>query len=94
MYREENVPVVFKNAIVVPMVKKGDMANLKNRGISFLNTCYKIYAKILEKDLQKTACWRAKMDSEKENHAQMPTTQLNYSWKKGSNITWKHTYAL
>ncbi|HYS62000.1 MAG TPA: reverse transcriptase family protein [Gemmatimonadales bacterium] len=56
LYREEKVPDEFKMAIVIPLFKKGDMSNLKNyRGISLLNTCYKIYAKILAKRLAEYA---------------------------------------
>jgi hypothetical protein len=45
---QETIPEEFENAIVVPIFKKGDMAKAENyRGISLLNTCYKIFAKIL-----------------------------------------------
>jgi hypothetical protein len=40
--------------ICYPIFKKGDRREPKNyRGISILNTCYKIYAKILNMKLQK-----------------------------------------
>jgi hypothetical protein len=41
---------------VVPIFKKGDKKDPKNyRGISLLNECYKIYAKILNGKLKTNA---------------------------------------
>jgi len=37
---------------VITIVKKGDRGDSKNyRGISILNTCYKVYSNILNKEL-------------------------------------------
>lgn len=50
IWKTERIPEEFRNAVVVPIFKKGDMTKPENyRGISLLNTCYKIYAKILAK---------------------------------------------
>lgn len=50
IWEKETTPEEFRNAIVVPLYKKGDMAKPENyRGICLLNTCYKIYAKIIAK---------------------------------------------
>jgi len=40
--------------LLTPIFKKGDRREPKNyRGISILNTCYKLYSKILNMKLQK-----------------------------------------
>jgi len=44
VYRENCIPVEWGNAVITPVFKKGDRREPKNyRGISILNTCYKIY---------------------------------------------------
>ena len=74
MYQEEKVPEDFKTAIVIPLFKKGDMSNLKNyRGISLLNTCYKIYAKILAKRLAE--------------HAEEKLSESQNGFRKGRSCT-------
>lgn len=48
--RKEQIPEEFKNAVVIPIYKKGDMSKAENyRGISLLSTCYKILVKIWAK---------------------------------------------
>ena len=48
--RKEQIPEEYRNAIVIPIFKKGDMLKAENyRGISLLNTCYKILVKIWAK---------------------------------------------
>jgi sorting nexin-29 len=43
-----HIPEEWRIAVVVPIYKKGDRKNCNNyRGISLLNTGYKIYAKII-----------------------------------------------
>jgi hypothetical protein len=43
----------LRNATVIPIFKKGERRDPKNyRGINILNTCYKIYYKILNVKLQ------------------------------------------
>jgi len=44
VYRENCIPAEWRNAVITPIFKKGDRREPKNyRGISILNTCYKIY---------------------------------------------------
>jgi hypothetical protein len=52
-YRENRIPDEWRNAVITPIFKKGDGRESKiYRGISILNTCYKIYSKILNVKLQ------------------------------------------
>jgi len=54
IYRENRFPNEWRNAVVTLKFKKGDRREPKiYRGISILNTCYKIYSKILSMELQK-----------------------------------------
>jgi len=54
IYRENRIPDEWRDAVITPIFKKGDRRVPKNyRGISILNTCYKIYSKILNMKLQK-----------------------------------------
>jgi len=47
-----DIPEEWRTAIVIPIHKKGDRDNPDNyRGISLLNTRYKIYSKIIAKRL-------------------------------------------
>ena len=47
-----DIPEEWRTAIVIPIHKKGDRNNPDNyRGISLLNTGYKIYSKIIAKRL-------------------------------------------
>jgi len=53
IYRENCIPDEWRNAVITPIFKKGDRSEHKNyRGISILNTCYKIYSKILNMKLR------------------------------------------
>ena len=53
IYIQETIPEEWQNAIIIPIFKKGDKTDPKNyRGISLLNSCYKIYAKILNGKLK------------------------------------------
>jgi hypothetical protein len=52
--RENHIPNEWRNAVITPIFKKVDRSEPKNyRGISILNTCYKLYSKILNMKLQK-----------------------------------------
>lgn len=52
VWKTETIPSEWKEAIVVPILKKGDKQDCKNyRGISLLNTTYKVFSKILQKRL-------------------------------------------
>jgi hypothetical protein len=43
----------WKNGIVIPIHKKGEKQRMEIcRGISLLNSCYKLYSKILNEELQ------------------------------------------
>jgi len=47
-----DIPKVWRTAVVIPVHKNGDINNPVNyRGISLLNTGYKIYSKIIAKRL-------------------------------------------
>lgn len=53
IYIQETIPEEWQKATVVPIFKKGDQKDPKNyRGISLLNSCYKIYAQILNEKLK------------------------------------------
>jgi hypothetical protein len=53
IYANGTIPRRWNNATAVPIFKKGDKKDPKNyRGISLLNACYKIYAKILNGKLK------------------------------------------
>jgi hypothetical protein len=47
IYPKSTTPNERRNAIVIPVFKKGDKRDPQNyRGINIGNTCYKIYSKI------------------------------------------------
>lgn len=53
IWRKEEMPKDWEEAIIVPLHKKGDKQEPSNyRGISLLNTTYKIFSKILLKRLE------------------------------------------
>lgn len=53
VWKGEGFPDRWKEGVISPIFKKGDRDNVKNyRGITILNTAYKIYAMILEKRLK------------------------------------------
>jgi len=53
IYRENRIPNEWRNVVITPIFKKGDRREPQNyRGITILNTCYKIYSKILNMKLQ------------------------------------------
>jgi len=53
IWKDEQLPEEWNKAIVVPLHKKGDKLNFSNyRGISLLNTAYKVFSKILIGRLQ------------------------------------------
>jgi len=54
IYVSGTTPAEWNSVIVTPVYKKGDMKVPDNyRGINFLNSCYKIYTKILNEKLKK-----------------------------------------
>jgi hypothetical protein len=54
IYRQNWIPDEWRNAVITPIFKKGDRREPQNyRDISILNTCYKIYSKILNIKLHK-----------------------------------------
>ena len=52
--RENHIPNEWRNAVITPISKKGDRREPHNyRGISILDTFYKIYFKVFDMKLQK-----------------------------------------
>jgi hypothetical protein len=53
IYKNAQIPNEWKRSIIVPIYKKGDKRKSENcRGINLLNTCYKIFSKILDGNLK------------------------------------------
>lgn len=53
VWKGEGLPDGWKERIISPIFKKGNRDNIRNyRGITLLNTAYKIYAMILEEKLK------------------------------------------
>ena len=74
VYRENYIPNEWINAVITPIFKKGDRRKPQNyRGISILNTCYKIYSRILNMRLQ--------------NYAEVFMTEMQNGFRKGQSCT-------
>jgi len=56
IWRKEQIPKEWKNSIICPLYKKVDKQNCSNhRGISLLNTGYKVFTNILNTRLKEYA---------------------------------------
>lgn len=54
VWEREDIPEDWRNAIIIPIHKKGDKRDPNNyRGISLLSTSYKVLSKVLQKRLEK-----------------------------------------
>ena len=74
IYRENRISKERRNAVITPVFKKDDRREPKNyRGISILNTCYKIYSKILNKKLQ--------------HYSELFMTETQNGFRKGRSCT-------
>jgi len=74
IYRENCIPNEWRNAVMTPIFKKGDRREPQNyRGISVLNTCYKIYSRILNIKLQ--------------NYSGVFMTETQNGFRKGRSCT-------
>jgi len=82
IYRENYISNEWRNAVLTPIFKKGDRREPQNyRGISILNTCYKIYSRILNMNCritQKFLWQKRKMDSERDGYARIQYFASNY----------------
>ena len=73
-YRENRIPNEWRNAVITPIFKRCDRREPKNyRGVSILNTCYKIYSKILNIKLQ--------------NYSEAFMTETQNGFRKGWSCT-------
>jgi hypothetical protein len=53
IYKNEQIPNEWKRSIIVPIYKKGDKRKPENyRGMNLLNTCYKVFSKIMDGKLK------------------------------------------
>jgi len=74
IYRENRIPNEWRNAVITPIFKKGDRREPQNyRGISILNTYYKIYSKIPNMKLQ--------------NYSEIFMTETQIGFRKGQSCT-------
>jgi len=74
IYRENFIPNKWRNAVITPIFKKGERREPQNyRGISILNTCYKIYSRILSMKLQ--------------NYSEVFMTETQNGFRKGRSCT-------
>ena len=72
VWQEQNVPQEWKDALITPIPKKGDLSSCDNwRGISLLDVAGKVFAKTLQKRLQNVA----------ENV--LPDTQCGFRSRRG-----------
>ena len=56
MWKEKSVPNDWRDAILIPIPKKGDLSHCDNwRGISLLDIIGRVVARILQERLQKLA---------------------------------------
>lgn len=69
VWRGEGFPNSWREGIITPIFKKGDRDKLENyKGITLLNTAYKIYAMVLQNRLEK----------EIEEKKMLPKTQAGF----------------
>ncbi|XP_024883228.1 uncharacterized protein LOC112461981 [Temnothorax curvispinosus] len=81
-WRTGEIAEDWKEGIIVPIVKKGEGKEAQDyRGVTLMNTSYKIYAAILAKRLER----------EVEEKGMLPETQTGFRKKKG---TMENIYAL
>ena len=74
IHRENCIPNDWRNAVITPLFKKGDRRKPQNyRGISILNTCYKIYSRILNMKLR--------------NYSEVFMTETQNGFRKGRSCT-------
>jgi hypothetical protein len=53
-FSTKTIPNEWRRSIIVPVLKKGDKSNPENyKGIRLLNSCYKIYSRLLNEKLKK-----------------------------------------
>jgi len=99
IYRENCFPDEWRNAVITPIYKKGDRTEPKNyREISILNTCYKIYSKILNMKLQdfSEAFMKEPQNGFRKGRSCTDSTfclKLLIEKKEG-NLIWKHICCL
>jgi hypothetical protein len=74
IYLHIRIPNEWRNAVITPIFKKDDRREPQNyREISILNTCYKIYSRILSMKLQ--------------NYSEVFTTETKNGFRKGRSCT-------
>ena len=71
-WKERRVPVEWRDAMIVPVLKKGDLLSCDNwRGISLLDVTGKVFARILQECLQTVV------------EAELPDSQCGFSSGRG-----------
>lgn len=99
IWKGEGLPKSWKRGVIVPIYKKGDKDKVTNyRGITLLNTAYKIYAMIIEERLkQEIEKGKILPDTQagfRKNRSTMDNIYiLNYAIKKEINKKGRKVYA-